>query len=199
MSLTNQFSKKLDDLWKRRTVEVRALVIPRDIGQPKKFSSVIKKQLIDDLLECATTILVKKEGKKEFNRVTSKRKLRKINGHGLLDRGNKLVKWAKFEFNGPIVYAFWRRQKCLYVGKGASWKRLRNYKKSAYLRDASHIEVFGIHGKSHLGKAECLAAHLFNPRDNEYKPAKFIWGKVCPICEKHDQIYDELHLLFKMR
>lgn len=199
MSLAKQFSKKLDDLWRRRTAELRALVIPRATGQPKRFSKSMREKLIDEILEYATRILVKKEGTKEFNTVVRRRALKGIKGRGLRDRGNKLISWAEDNFRGPIVYAFWNKKKCLYVGKGRNWKRLKDYKKSAYLNEAKQIEVFTIKSKSHLGKVECLAVHLFNPRDNEYKPAKSKWGKSCPVCEKHDHIYDDLHELFRIR
>ncbi len=110
-----------------------------------------------------------------------------------------LLEWAESNLNGPIVYSFWKGKKCLYVGKGDSWERLRNYVKSAYMLKGSCIEVFLVNGKSHLGKAECLAIHFFNPRDNRKDAAKEKWGKECPICRKHDIIRDELNSLFKMR
>jgi hypothetical protein len=84
------------------------------------------------------------------------------------------------------------------VGKGKSWRRLRSYDRSAYLH-AQCIEVFEITSKSQLGKAECLATHLFEPRDQKVKPAKVKWGKACPICRKHDDVRDKLKTLFKMK
>ncbi|HUT58966.1 MAG TPA: hypothetical protein VNA25_14050 [Phycisphaerae bacterium] len=85
------------------------------------------------------------------------------------------------------------------MGKGLTWRRLRRYDKSAYLKDATRLEVFLIKGKSQLAKAECLATHMFRPRDNRMKPAKAKWGKACPICKKHDLIRRELATLFRMK
>jgi len=67
------------------------------------------------------------------------------------------------------------------------------------LLQATCAEVFCVAGQSQLGKAECLATHLFNPRDNKMKASKVKWGKACPICKKHDQVRRDLKALFKMK
>lgn len=201
MALSKQFARKLDDLWKRRTSDIHALIVKPSAGKPKLFSRKLRDDRIAELLQIATNIFISKEAKKEFKKIVKKRKLRKINGRGLLNRGYNLTDWAGgvFAKSGPIVYAFWRRDRCLYVGKGATWKRLKNYKKSAYLLEASSIEVFAIRGRSNLGKAECLAKHIFKPRDNQIDAAKPKWGKSCSVCGKHDQIRSELHYLFALK
>jgi hypothetical protein len=67
-----------------------------------------------------------------------------------------------------------------------------------YLREANWINVFMVRGPSHVAKVECLATHLYEPRDRQVKPARVKWGKECPICRKHDHIREELQHLFKM-
>jgi hypothetical protein len=189
----------LESLWKRRTAELKSLVIPRGAGQPPRFTRHLRDRLINQLLADATQILLSREGRSEFRTVAPHRRLWQIRGHGLLNRGRNLLDWAGAKLKGPIVYVFWRGRRCLYVGKGTTWKRLRSYERSAYLVQASCIEVFLVSNKSQLGKAECLATHLFKPRDERVKPAKAKWGKACPICRKHDTIRDELNTLFKMK
>ncbi|MCJ7543601.1 MAG: hypothetical protein MUP47_03380 [Phycisphaerae bacterium] len=199
MSLEKQFNRTLDGLWQRRTAELRALVTPQGRGRHSVFTKRVRKKYVGRLLDVATRLLVRREGKRGFNRVVERRLLRFVRGRGLDSRLTHLLNWAKRKCPGPIVYAFWRAKKCLYVGKGASWRRLRHYDKSAYLIQATCLEVFCIHGKSHLAKAECLATHLFRPRDQKIKPARQRWGKACPICRKHDRIRKDLHALFKMQ
>lgn len=199
MALTKQFSRKLDHLWRRRAAKFRALVVPGSRGQRLRFSRKRRDKSIDDILGLASRILLKREGHPEFNRVVARRRLWMMKGRGLLGRGDSLVTWAQQELRGPIVYVFWHKKKCLYVGKGASWRRIRSYRKSAYILEATCIEVFQIAGGRQLAKAECLATHLFNPRDNKAKPAEVRWGNTCPICEKHDHIRDELKSIFKMK
>ena len=198
MALAKQFARKLDNLWRRRTASLRATVIPRGVGQPPKFTRQVRESLINDLLDDATNLLLKKHGRAEFKKVVLRRKLKQMKGLGLLKRARNLLNWAESRIDGPIVYAFWRGNRCLYVGKGESWKRLRSYDHSAYL-NAQCIEVFQVTSRSQLGKAECLATHLFNPRDKKVKPAKVKWGKACPICRRHDDVRDKLKTLFKMK
>lgn len=113
MSLTKQFSNKLEDLWKRRTAEVRALVVPRGAGQPTKFSRQVRGRLINHLLDDATAILVKRDGWLEFRKIAPTRRLWQIKGHGLVNRGCNLIHWAESKLDGSIVYSFWRGKKCL--------------------------------------------------------------------------------------
>jgi hypothetical protein len=199
MSLDKQFSRKLDLLWNRRTSELRSLVIPRGVGKPSLFTKRNREKLISDLLETATAILLRRDGKLEFKKIFVARNLKQLKGRGFVARGENLISWAERVLAGPIVYCFWKGKKCLYVGKGKSWKRLKDYAKSAYLINANAIEVFLVHNASQLAKAECLATHLFEPRDRKVKPARVKWGKACPVCRKHDYIRDELKLLFRMR
>lgn len=197
MSLAKQFSNKLEALWKRRTAELRSIVIPQGVGQPLAFSPQVRDRLINDLLDDASEILVKRDARAEFKKTYQSRHLKKIKGHGLLKRGKNLVSWAGSSLKGPIIYAFWSGSKCLYLGKGKSWRRLKNYDKSAYLLSANSVEVFCISTKNQLGKAECLATHLFEPRDNQVKAARVKWGKECPVCREHDRVRDKLKDLFR--
>lgn len=200
MALVNQFARRLEDLWRRRTAELRALVVPRDSGQPLQFTRKRRDRLIDQAQEIATEVLLKREGRRELDRVVEGKRMWKMKGHGTLDRGERMVAWARQHFRGPIVYAFWRGGMCLYVGKGGGgWKRIRSYARSIYIREANWLEVFQIRGESQLPKAECLLTHLYEPRDNKVKAAEVRWGKACPICRKHDRIRAELKAIFKMK
>jgi len=154
--------------------------------------------MINRLLDQATVLLIRRKGHSEFREIAPERRLRQIKGGGVAKRAEDMLNWA-LRLSGPIIYCFWKGNRCLYVGKGATWKRLKNYEKSAYLLQATCIEVFLVKSKSQLGKAECLATHLFEPRDKKIKPARSKWGKACPICQKHDAIRGELKALFKMK
>lgn len=101
MALTKQFSNRLDSLWKRRTATLRALVVPRGVGQPPKFSRQVRDRLINDLLDDATKLLLEQEGHTEFKTVAPHRRLMQIRGHGLLKRGSNMLKWARVESQRP--------------------------------------------------------------------------------------------------
>ncbi|SRR5258706_11561757 len=199
MAIAKQFNKHLDELWRRRTGSLRSWVIPRGAGKPPKFTRRVRQKLINELLDIASEILVNRDGRSELKNITRERRLMYVRGRGLLARGRTLLRWAESRLKGPMVYAFWRKSHCLYVGKGRSWKRLRHYERSAYMLQATCIEVFCVSSRSQLGKAECLATHLYEPRDRRVKPARVKWGKACPICRKHDSVRDELRGLFRLR
>lgn len=125
--------------------------------------------------------------------------MRYIAGYGIKNRFDHLHSWAQQRFDEPIIYSFWKGKRCLYVGKGKSYRRLNAYKHSHYLMAANCIEVWPVMSENKLPSSECLAVHLFKPSDNENKPAKVKWGKRCPICRRHDNVKEELDSLLRLK
>jgi ribosomal protein L33 len=199
MALATRFLDLLDEALERRTEVLRRLVVRGALGAPKKFSRRIRDQLMRRLLDAASKVLVRQHAKKKLVKVVVRRRLRHIVGFGIEDRFDRLFRWAQDKLYGPIIYAFWNGRRCLYVGKGRSYRRLRAYAKSIYLKDADALEVWQVKTKGRLPSAECLAIHLFRPRDNKNKPAKVKWGKACPVCKLHDEISEEITSLLKLK
>jgi hypothetical protein len=198
MALTKTFARKLDALWHRRSAEIRALGL-RHRGRPKLFTRAIREKGINALQETATAILLKKGAKRELRKLVVAQYWRRIRGYGLDSRFGAMTRGLADVVGGPIVYSFWKGQRCLYVGKGRSIRRLHHYQKSAYLVQATRLKVVEVKGKSHLPKAECLSTHLYEPRDQKVKAADTKWGKKCPICRTHDQIREGLRFLFAIK
>jgi hypothetical protein len=174
-------------------------VVSPNQGAPKKYSKTIRDRLKKKILLAASAVLVNEHAENELAKAVVRRRLRFINGFGLTNRFDKLYRWARRRLDGPIVYAFWRGKKCLYVGKGKSYRRLKHYDKSVYLWHANALEVWQIKSKNRLPRAECLAIHLFKPRDNKQKKAaKVKWGKACPICKRHDEIASATSSLLRL-
>jgi len=200
LALTKKFTRLLDDALERRTDYLRRLVVPGNQGAPKKYTKGIRDKLKRKLLLAASEVLVREHAWREFSKTTIERRLRFIGGFGIEDRFDKIFRWAQKKLQGPIVYAFWRGKKCLYVGKGKSYRRLRAYQKAIYLKEADSLEAWRIVTRSQLPRAECLAIHLYHPRDNKQKKAaKVKWGKSCPVCERHDEISSEISTLLKLK
>ncbi|MBL9076005.1 MAG: hypothetical protein JNL08_00795 [Planctomycetes bacterium] len=196
MALHTQFHRKLDQLWKRKTATLRSLIKPKP-GMPLGFTRKTRDRMIGDLLELATQALLRRDARRSFKDAVVKRRLFHLRGRGRLARGESLASFAK-TLSGPIVYAFWRGRHCLYVGKGKRPSRLVSHRKS-YGREADSVEVYFVRSRSYLPKAECLATHLFQPRDLAMRPSRAAWGKNCPICSRHDRIRRELFGLFALR
>jgi len=198
VAYTTQFRRLLEKTMKRRMDGVLRLVIPQP-GPPKKFNKRVKTQLQEEMLFAASQILVRKRAKHELKQLVARRRLRFIKGYGIDDRFEKLIGWAAKKLKRPIVYSFWSGRRCLYVGKGKNWKRLRAYKKSIFLKYADRLKVLLVKTRSRLPSAECLEIHLHEPRFNAIKAAKVKWGKKCPICERHDELKDELDSLLRLK
>jgi hypothetical protein len=198
MALIKTFEDTLENLWHRRTAKLRCVIVPPGPGKQPKFNKKIRDKIVGELLEVASEVLVKRDAKQSFKEITQTRHLKKLVGWGLRQRAARLLKWAKENIRGPIIYAFWRGNRCLYVGRGTSWTRLKAYEKSAYLNSADSIEIFCIKTLGNLARAECLATHLYAPRDKKVKPAKVKWGKACPVCARHDFIQEELNYLCRI-
>lgn len=196
MALHTQFHRKLDQLWKRQTENLRSLIQPKP-GKPLAFTRATRNRLIAQLLELATQFLLRRSARRTFQETYVKRRLFHLRGRGRLERGESLVTFAR-SLSGPIVYVFWKGKHCLYVGKGKKPSRLVSHRKS-YGREADSVEVYLVRSRTSLPKAECLATHMFAPRDLAIRPSRVAWGKKCPVCALHDKIRRELFGLFAMR
>ena len=199
MSSAKQFSDKLDELWRRRTASLRSHVIPQGVGKPLVFSKPVRQKFVNELLDDASAILIRRDARRELNKITASRHLKHVRGHGLKRRAENMLAWAESALSRAVVYGFWKGRRCLYIGKGGSWRRLKNYEKSAYLLQATQIKAFCVTTPSQLAKAECLATHLFDPRDKKMNPAKVKWGKKCPVCREHDYVRQQVQNLFKLK
>jgi hypothetical protein len=198
LALKTQFERVLDEAIERRTNQLRRLVISPDQGAPKQYTKSVRDRLKKRILSAASAVLVSEHAERELAKTFVRRRLRFIKGFGVSDRFDRLYGWARRKLNGPIVYAFWRGKRCLYVGKGKTRRRLKHYERSVYLWHATALEVWEIRTRNQLPRAECLAIHLFRPSDNKQKKAaKVKWGKVCPICKRHDQIASETASLLR--
>ena len=194
-----RFSRLLDELWQRRTGALRRLVPGAAKGKRKKFTKKKKDQLVRKMLDAAHQVLVQRYARKELKKAAGKSRRKRIKGFGIQDRYKRMREWADSKLRGPIVYSFWRGKKCLYVGKGKSPRRLRSYKKSIYLKEASLLRVWEVGAQKRLPKVECLAVHLFKPRDNLIGPARKKWAQKCPVCHSLRKIKKDLKHLFSMK
>lgn len=197
MKLVKEFGRKLDDLWRRRSAGIRAL-IRKPEGRVMSLTRARRDKVISQLQDLATKLLFRKDFKRELKRLRTLSKQRRIKGRGLDARFDRIAHWACDCFKGPIVYSFWKGSRCLYVGKGKSWKRLRSYRKSVYLKDADTLEVWQITSRKQLPKAECLAIHLFNPRDAKIRAAHVKGKSRCPLCVVHKRIREVVRAVFYM-
>jgi predicted GIY-YIG superfamily endonuclease len=196
MALIKEFDRELNALWDSRIAYTRSL-LKKPIGRPKSFSKKDRDKRIRRLEELAVSILTnKKRAESELKKITRYTKSMSLWGK---DRYDKMVTWVKKK-PGPIVYSFWRKGKCLYIGQTKSAKeRLRNYRKDKLFGMADRVKVHLLRGESHLGKAECLATHLYDPSGNRANPPEKKYSKKCPVCKAKREIKKDIESLFRMK
>ena len=198
MALRKQFERRLSILLHRRTDRLLGLIKLKR-GRKKDFTKRHREDGILELQELAAKILRKESVGRLLAEITSGRRRTMLAGHGLEEKFRRMCVWAEGSLHGPIIYSFWQGKRCVYVGKGSSWRRLRSYRRDVLLQQATSLRVRMISGKSNLAKAECMSIHMYQPTQNVNRSSKPKYSKKCPLCQTNRQIRDELRSLFKMR
>lgn len=196
MKTESEFKKEL-----KNTLFDRAHPIFRELGikkvsQDRDWTRKYREERIQRLWEIAEKMLLP-QANRELNEYISSRKLKMFRGPKKV-RGERLYSWAKENFpKGPILYIFWKKDRCIYVGTGDSNYRIGNYRKSKYIdrSEADSLEIFSVRGKSNKPRVECLACHIFKPKDNQNSPSKKKYSKTCYICHKKKLIRSRLQAL----
>jgi hypothetical protein len=167
------------------------------IGNRRSLTQENRNRKIGKIIGAVELILVKKMAKKKLKDLEKERyRQYNISGTNKKEMEKNLRLWRKetIEDGKPIIYSFWKgRDKCLKVGKGEKATRLDNYDRyHDYLKLGNNVRVSSITNWQSLCMAECLATHLYNPRDKEKKPGHQKRQKRCPIHETCDDIRNQL-------
>jgi hypothetical protein len=168
----------------------------RRLGHDQYWTREYREQRIGKILRLAEIILLP-TARKELKKIIIPPKRKMISGPKR-DRGERIYAWARTAFpRGPILYSFWKGKNCIYVGVGESYRRIGHYKKSKYMdkSEAGSLKISSVAGRSYLHSVECLANHLYWPKDNIAKPRKTRYSKSCIVCNKLKNIEDTLRLL----
>jgi hypothetical protein len=189
MNLRSQFREEL-----KKAAYDRAHPIFHELGirkHSKEFNWTrdYRNKRIRALMEIADQIILR-EAKIKLCECISAPKKKRYTGPNK-SRGEDIYNWARTTFpKGPILYSFWKGQRCIYVGKGQSHGRIASYKKSKYMYKsvANQIRISSIRGHSYSHLAEHLAYRLYEPKENINEPARGRYNKRCILCRKEEQI-----------
>ena len=198
MALRKTFERTLTTLLHRRTDRLVGLIKPKR-GPRKDFTKRHREDGIAELQNLAEQILRKDVVPGRLKAITAGTRRTMLGGRGIEERFKRMCVWAEQNLHGPIIYSFWRGKRCLYVGKGGSWRRLRAYRRDILLQQATSLRVRMVSGKSHVAMAECMSIHMHDPKHNINQSSKPKYSKRCPICKTNREIRDELRALFRMK
>lgn len=202
MALKNEFRRKLNALWRRRTDAVLRSLRLVSSGRPQ--SKAITHDDIAELQALAERLLVRNGARQALRGLIPKdcECRRRPHQNRITRRESKqaLVDWAQKTVRHPAIYSFWENGRCLYVGRAENFaRRLRNYVqyKSPYLRAGRRINVWCIRGRRRLSKAECIAISLFQPPqfNNRNKASHRKYDRRCKICRVRQHIREFLSVL----
>lgn len=198
MSRRKSFDRELDGLWHRRTAALRRLVHPRR-GTPAALTRQQRERGIDRLTRLAEEMRPRTLARGELARMAQERRTHRLRGPGRSsrreDRFWDLIRWAEERIGRrAFVYAFYRRQQCLYVGKASDHRRLRAYLRDIAFHRATKV-VCLLTSRAHLDRLECIAMHLFRPLHNRAR-ARRQGRRHCPVCRATSEIRAELRRIF---
>lgn len=177
---------------------------PKKKGPRETWTKDKRNQYIDEMVDLAEAITIKKMAKTKFDEIVIGRKPHEhpIAGHGREEKRKNVKLWAQKEIEEDyqIVYSFWKgKKKCLYVGKGDGIGRFLSYDaKSIYGLNPDRVKIWRIKNWRELHSAECLAMHLHNPSENKNKSKKERNQTECPICERKEIINEQIRDLLGM-
>ena len=202
MAYLTVFERKLDQLFLDRTFNLRCMLGLKKRGPKPQITRKKINKAIEDLQGLASRILASGLAKKEFEENAGPKKGRKITGRGWKPQKEKFDRWFNKEFpnQDELVYVFWNKNKCLYVGRtGKGGSRPSAHFNRKDIPKITRIDIYPAKSKVHTPKLECLAVHHFEPIANDYKPSEKKWTKKCPLCAMHKKIESELRKIFRMK
>lgn len=200
MSLKKDLGRRLDSMWRRHSQRARKLAGIGGVGP----TSTWNKHTRDTMVEAYQSLCEDQFRRRPF----VKRDFKRSFAHGrnfMLSGGwstrnerleSEVIPFCRGE---KYVYSFWKRKKCLYVGRSGHGTRLGAYRNHRYLKEATRLEVRTVRTPGVLAKQECLAKHFYSPAHNKVKPGKIKWSKKCPVCVSIRKLRSELIQILPVR
>lgn len=201
MAHLTKFEKRLERLFLDRTYKLRSSLGLKKRGPAPKLTRKKIDGAIEELQSLASNILARGLAKAEFSKNVGNKRRKKIKGRGWKEQKSLFEKWYSdiFPNEKELVYVFWYKRKCIYVGRtGAGGSRPALHFSKKWCR-ITRIDIYPVKLKSQTPKIECIATHYFKPKENIYKPSKKKWTKKCPLCQINKNIDNELRTIFRIK
>lgn len=201
MARAVEFRSILDKLFRRRTHWLRSIPGGRNPGAPPKFGRREREQAIKKLQGIASASLATKLAKAKFSDAAAEKKSWQVKGRGDKARKARFSEWfEKHVSYRSFIYVFWKRGKCIYVGKTRNGVgRPSEHFEKKWFNGITRIDLYGLRGRRSLPALECLAIHRFQPLKNKNRAQTAKWTKRCPLCKIHKFIASELRSIFALR
>ncbi len=204
MGLATKFERGLQRLFYRRTSWLRQAIGKNRPGRPHVFNRKNVEPKLEELGELATQILVRRRARREFHKTVEEKRqwhVKRGKGHGIDPKRERFKRWYdKSIGNRNCVYVFWAPHECVYVGRTIRGHgRPAGWFDRVWFQPVTRIDIYSVRRQSEVPKVECLATHLFDPKENKNWPSIGRYTKKCPICKATREIDHELKSIFRLR
>lgn len=201
---SSEFRTELDRLFRRRTYWLRSAVEGPRPGPPPSLRRSQVKRVAVRLQNLASEALAAKLARDEFEDGVLQRRSwhpKRGKGRGADAKRRSFNEWFDGQLGpGTYVYVFWKRRRCVYVGKTArSGRRISSHFEKFWFGGVTRVDVYSARGRRALSALECLAIHRFQPARNKFRAERRKWTKRCSLCTTHRLIDKELRSIFRLR
>src|SRR5271166_387147 len=159
MAFSRAFNGVLDSLFRQRTHWLRKELGKTGAGKPPSFGRKKVSAGIRKLQDIASDALTHRLAKSEFDQHVPAPTNYQVGGRGAKEKKARFEEWfsERFGRRKGFIYAFWRRKKCLYVGRtGSRGSRPSSHMDKFWFPSVSRITIYAVSGRSHIPKLECL-------------------------------------------
>src|SRR5208282_5857695 len=106
----------------------------------------------------------------------------KQKGFGRTAKKRSFGKWYARQIQSQnCVYVFWSGRRCEYVGRTVRGRgRPSSQFDKFWFGSVTRVDIYSVGGPSSVPKAECLAIHLFDPRQNVNSASRPKYARRCP-------------------
>lgn len=159
MPSPREFETGLDTLFRQYTEGLRRDAGKRSRRRVTKFDRRKLRSRIERLVQIATEVELKGDGRKCFAGTSSEKRqwhAKRGKGWGLEAKKKTFRDWYDENVYGRnCIYIFWAKRKCVYVGRtGAGGRRPHAHFEKYWFRSVTRIDIYIINGKRQLPMAE---------------------------------------------
>lgn len=204
MALSKEFQRRLEKLFRRHSETIRQLAGLTKPGRAARLDRGKLRREEEKLVAIAKKLLMKKAGKKEFERAISgtRRWHPKMGkGWGRDAKKKSFKKWYKGKIvSKNCVYSFWNGKRCIYVGRTLKGKgRPAAHFEKWWFGPVTRINIHVVPRPRDVPMAECLAIDAYEPSQNRQASSKRKYTAKCPVCTGARDIRRETRRLFPLR
>ena len=194
------FIEGLDELFKMRSQALVHRYFPQRYARAHFLTPTLRAAYLDDMLTAVEDHVLHLPDVSAIFKSGSKRQWH-VRGWGWKNKRENFKNWSEANIHAENwVYAMWKGQSCLYVGRTVKGRnRPMNHFEKAWFQPTTRIDVYTFSAPREIPRFECLMQHKLEPTRTDNKPAKEGYALKCPVCEEQRYVRLQVQALFPLR